>query len=229
MTQPLAVELPGAAADLWFALDAPETDPRLTAAHRDVMSDDERRRELDFVYEKDRRLYRLARALTRTVLSRYTGTDPRDLAFTRNAFGRPALTVPGGLALDFSLSHTPGIAVLSVATGRSVGVDVEDARRPVSVEPARALLGPSELADLEARSGGDRRRRFLEYWTLKESYAKARGTGLSLPLSRCEFRIGSDSVEAAIDPTLDAHPERWWFTLVSPAPGFVAAVTVSRA
>ena len=224
----LSSSLDGAAVDLWFALEPPDPDPQLATEYRRLMSDDERRRELDFVHEKDRGLYRLARALARTVLSRYAPVDPPAWEFVRTRFGKPVVASPAGAGLDFSLAHTPGIAVLLVAAGRSLGVDVENARRPVAIEPALPLLGPSEIADLRSTPAERQGSRFLEYWTLKESYSKARGTGLSLPLDRCEFRLGAGGVEATIDPELDEEPERWWFTLVSLTPGFVAAATVSR-
>ena len=116
-----------------------------------------------------------------------------------------------------------------VARGREVGVDVERGDRPVAVEPALRLLAPSEAADLESRTGEAKSRRFLAYWTLKEAFAKARATGLSLPLDRCAFAIGPEGgVQATIDPVLDPEPARWWFALAEPAPGFVAGVAATR-
>src|SRR5262245_4394444 len=192
------------------------------------MSEDEQARELEFASEEDRGLYRLARVLVRTALSRHAPVDPRDWAFERNRFGKPMIVRPEGLELDFSVSHTRGIAVVLVAHRRSVGVDVERADRPVAVEPALRLLAPSEAADLDSRSGEARRRRFLEYWTLKEAYAKARATGLSLPLDRCAFAIEAGGVRSTFDPAVEPEPERWWFALVPTAPEFIASVAATR-
>ena len=220
--------LDDAAIHLWLALEPPAGDSRRAARDRALMSEDERRRELEFASEQGRGLYRLARVLARTALSRHAPVDPGDWAFERNRFGKPAIVHPEGLELDFSVSHTRGIALVLVAHRRSVGVDVERLDRPVAVEPALRLLAPSEAADLESRSGEARRRRFLEYWTLKEAYAKARATGLSLPLDRCAFAIGPGGVRATVDPAVDPEPERWWFALVPPTPGFVASVAATR-
>jgi len=212
---------------LWIAVD----DGRLgefTATCEEVMSPQERQRELEFRREGDRRLHRMARGLTRTVLSLYADVEPREWTFARDLAGRPHIAHPPGSTLEFSLSHTPGIVLLLVGSGCALGVDVESAERCVDVDAAVSLLGPGELADLGSRSGAGRRRRFLEYWTLKEAYAKARSTGLSLPLGRSDFSIEPDGgVAVTMDPELDADPGRWRFAVIPPDPGFVAAVAVS--
>jgi 4'-phosphopantetheinyl transferase len=211
---------------LWIAVDDGQQRD-FTATCREVMSPEERRRELDFRYERDRRLYRVARGLTRTVLSLYADVDPRDWTFVRDPAGRPRIAPPTDSALEFSLSHTPGIVLLLVGSRCALGVDVESAERGIDVDAAMSLLAAGELADLRTRSGGSRRRRFLEYWTLKEAYAKACSAGLSLPLNRCDFRIDSDGVAVTMDPALEADPGRWWFAVVPPNPSFIAAVAIS--
>jgi 4'-phosphopantetheinyl transferase len=222
--------LDDAAIHLWLALEPPAGDARRAERDRALMSEDERRRELEIASEQDRGLYRVARVLARTALSRHAPVDPRDWAFERNRFGKPVVVFPEGLELDFSVSHTRGIALVLVAHRRSVGVDVERLDRTVAVEPALRLLAAAEVADLESRTGEAQSRRFLAYWTLKEAFAKARATGLSLPLDLCAFAIDpDDGVQATIDPALDPEPGRWWFALAAPAPGFVAGVAATRA
>jgi 4'-phosphopantetheinyl transferase len=220
---------PRASVHLWVALARSADGPVLTAACRRLMTDEELRRESRFVHERDRSTYRLARALTRSVLARYVDADPLCLVFARSPHGRPSILHPGRSDLDFSISHTPGIALLLVASGRIVGVDVEKVTRSPAIGAVSRMFASSELADLQARSGEDRRRRFLQYWTLKESYAKARGGGLSLPLDECRFNIDAydETVTATIDAALDQNADGWSFALATPAPGFLAAVTVS--
>lgn len=213
---------------LWVTLELPDLDRQAISAYRELMSADERHREMAFAFEKDRGLYRLSRALMRTALARYIDADPRSLVFSRSPLGRPKIASPSGSALEFSLAHTSGIVVLLVGFERLIGVDVERLHRSPPIEPVMSALGSSEITDLTSRSNRQREQRFLEYWTLKESYAKARGMGLSLSLSRYEFALGHRGIEMTTDPSLDPAPERWSFTLVSPAPQFIAAVAVSR-
>jgi 4'-phosphopantetheinyl transferase len=224
----MAPEALANAVHLWVALEPHRSQAGLAAAYRELMSGEERARELTLAREQDRSLYRLGRVLVRTVLSRYAAVDPRDWAFAANAFGRPRIASPSGLTLEFNLAHTAGAAVLLVGAGRLLGVDVERSSRTVATGPALPLLGRTEAADLRDRSGESRRRRFLEYWTLKEAFAKAVGVGISLPLDRCIFSIGVDAVRATMDPALDRCPGRWEFKLVSSVPGFIVAVALTR-
>jgi 4'-phosphopantetheinyl transferase len=130
------------------------------------------------------------RLAVRSTLSRYLGADPRSLVFAYGTYGKPRLVSPPG-RLDFSSARSGDIGVLAVARRRDVGVDVE------RIEPRRAL-GPiadqlfaaDEAAELRALQEESRILRFFELWTQKEAYAKAFGTGLSLPLSRLRAPAG---------------------------------------
>jgi phosphopantetheinyl transferase len=52
-----------------------------------------------------------------------------------------------------------------------------------------AVKSPYTLRALPAQR---QRLRFFEYWTFKESYIKARGTGLSIPLDQFWFHLPDD-------------------------------------
>lgn len=191
------------------------------------MSQEEQLREAGLRSERQRRAYRWSRALTRTVLSGYCGVEPLELRFATSPAGKPRIEVPKGTGVEFSLAHTEGIAVLLVGRDRAVGVDVESERRPLPGDLLRRLLGPDELEGLRALSPARRRVRFLEHWTLKEAYAKARGSGLELPLAGWQFAIDERGARPRLDPGLEPAPERWWFALAPRVPGFVTAVAAS--
>jgi phosphopantetheine--protein transferase-like protein len=71
-----------------------------------------------------------------------------------------------------------------------IGIDVEDITRTVDTDAvAPSVFSPAELADFREAGLEDRRDRFFSYWTLKESYIKARGMGLSLPLDAFWFEL----------------------------------------
>ncbi|MGO9249047.1 MAG: 4'-phosphopantetheinyl transferase family protein [Solirubrobacteraceae bacterium] len=191
------------------------------------MSQGEREREARFRFERDRRLYRLARACTRTVLSRYAAVHPSQLRFRAGPAGKPEIASPIGLSLTFSLAHTHGMVALVVSRDRAVGVDVEHERRFIPSEIDLPLLGASEAAGLSLLAPDCRPARFTEHWTLKESYAKARGTGLELPLDRCQFVIDGDRIGLRGDCQAAQAPPLWWFSLPPRAAGYVTAVAAS--
>jgi 4'-phosphopantetheinyl transferase len=180
-----------------------------------------------------RRRYLVARALARTVLADALGLDPRDLRFIRNAHGRPALSaeVHGAQRLRFNLSHSESLVALVLAEGCEVGIDVEDANgRDVTVELADRFFAPEEARALRALPPSAQRRRFIEYWTLKEAYMKARGIGLALGLANAAFRFSAEGEAhlAAAAGTSDAD-EGWRFWQFEPAPGYVGALCAERA
>jgi len=126
---------------IWYAPTESITDPALLAAYRQLMSADERLREKRFRFEKDRNTYVVTRALIRTVLSRYSSTDPCDWPFEENRYGRPELSRKSNAPLiRFNLSHTSGVVACIVALERDVGIDVEDiTRRTETIELADRL------------------------------------------------------------------------------------------
>jgi 4'-phosphopantetheinyl transferase len=195
-------------------------------ACRLLLSEAERLRETRFHRNGDRVAYVWTRALTRRTLSRYAAVAPADWRFAEEPFGKPSIASAEGAGLAFSVSHTPGMAVLLLARERQVGVDVEHEGRALGPDLG-AVLGPREFADMRLLPEARRLRRALEHWTLKEAYAKACATGLELPLGRRQFLIESGRVHGLLADD-DPDPRLWWLSLPALAPGFVTAVAASR-
>jgi len=179
-----------------------------------VLSADERARRDRFVFGKDRDLYQVAHALVRTTLSRYADVDPTLWRFATNRYGRPDIILPDATpSLRFNLSHTPGMAICAVALDREVGVDVEDLqRRKVNLSIAHHYFSSREVADLMSLPEHRQQDAFFDYWTLKESYIKARGMGLSIPLDQFSFHLATDRpIEISFAPPLNDDPSSWQF------------------
>lgn len=196
-------------------------------AWRELMSPDEREREASFRFDRGRKTYMWARALTRSVLSRYSAAGPSELRFAQGPRGKPELAFPADSKLTFSLAHTDGMVVLLVARDRAVGVDVEGERRFLPSQVPLSLMGADETADLLSLPPRQRPGRFLELWTLRESYAKARGSGIELPLDRCQFKVEGGRVSARFDANLEPAPGRWSFSLLPRICGCVIAVAAA--
>jgi 4'-phosphopantetheinyl transferase len=217
-------------AHLWFVWPDSITDDGLLREYRCLLSEEERGNEARFAFARDRHLYLVSRALVRTVLSRYTNIPARELTFARNRYGRPELCLPPSYApLRFNLTHTHGLAACVVAVDMQIGVDVEDAARRVSpMSLAARCLAPAEIEDLRSLADPDRGRRFFEYWTLKESYIKARGLGFSLPLKQFSFDLKNGAIGASFDAALADDPAEWQFGLYEPRPGYIVATSIRR-
>jgi len=217
---------------VWLASYDEIVDEQLHASYRELLNPEEREQEPRFYFARDRRRYLVTRALVRTILSRYMAIDPRDWVFSTNAYGRPEIANPqvSDAGFSFNISHTHSLIVLAVTKQRALGVDVENVlAREAAIDVANRYFAPPEVAALHAAPRQEQHFRFFEYWTFKESYIKARGMGLSLPLDKFSFHYRDDkTVEIAIDPELADEPARWQFWQFQPAPEYLVAVCAER-
>jgi 4'-phosphopantetheinyl transferase len=134
------------------------------------------------------------------------------------------------IGIRSNISHTDSLIVLGVTRQRALVVDVENIhRRDISVDIAERFLAREEVAELARVPLHRRQDRFFEYWTFKESYIKARGMGLSLPLDKFSFYFTHDrSVKIAIHPELADDDARWHFWQFRPRREYLVAVCAER-
>ena len=219
------------AVHVWLTLPDRLHDPSLLAAYADLMSPAEREKQQRYHFEKGRHECLVTRALVRTVLSRYTEMSPDAWMFEANSYGRPELT-PGqcALPLRFNLSHTDGLIACAVALDRDVGVDVESLNhRGETVTLADHYFSKQEVHDLHQLPEDRQRERFLAYWTLKESYIKARGMGLAISLGDFGFRLEDHGpIRISFQPRIHDDPSDWQFALYRPTPSHLLAVGVHK-
>lgn len=184
-----------------------------------LLSPDEQARRDRYLVASGRHQQRIARALVRTTLSRYAfDVAPRAWSFRDNRYGRPEIAGPVE-GLRFSLSHTAGLMALLVHRDGEAGVDVEDTARITRPEEiADRFFAPAEVEELFSLPAERRRDRFFDYWTLKESYIKARGMGLFIPLEHFAFSFAAGRIAIAFDLRLEDDARRWHFALFQPTP-----------
>lgn len=152
--------------------------------------------------------------------------------------GKPYL--PGLRGVDFNLSHAGELALCALwkAEGDerfTVGVDVE--RCDLSREAiARRFFSGSECAEIEASS--DPCAAFYRFWTLRESYVKACGRGMSLPFSSfsfarlpclCALEDGKRAEASFAEYTLTVRESAYAAALCVLHPGFEAPVLPASA
>jgi 4'-phosphopantetheinyl transferase len=220
------LDLPVGEIHLWFAFPGEAGDPQTPSPAPPLLDEEEWARMARLHFPEARRLFGVSHTLVRTTLSNYSEIRPGEWRFVKNAHGKPSIDPDLDSApLSFSLSHTRGIAVVAVARGADVGADVERADRKVdAARLAGRFFSPGEATALEEISPDRLRDRFFLYWTLKESYIKARGIGLSLPLDSFSFRLG-EKRPFRIDFSGGDHDSRSWrFAVLRPRPQYIAAV-----
>ena len=96
---------------------------------------------------------------------------------------------------------------------------------------AERFFAPHEAAALRRVDASDRPARFLEYWTLKESYIKARGLGLAIPLASFSFDLppaAPDDIRIRFTSAVDDDATRWQFSVDRFGRDHLIATTVER-
>ena len=108
-------------------------------------------------------------------------------------------------------------------------MDVEHIHRALTHHVPERFFSPEEVADLRALPPEEQDVVFFDYWTLKESYIKARGLGLTLPLGQFTFhRIPGRAPTISFAPALHDDPSSWQFAQFWPTRDHRMAVAVRR-
>ena len=158
---------------------------------QEILSPDERTRAARFHFERDRQHFTATRALLRTLLGSYVGSEPADLVFRYSEKEKPSLDSQASHdSVEFNLSHSGTAALLAFARGRALGVDIEIIRDdfdPAAL--AHRFFSKHEQTQLAALNPSEKYSGFFRCWTRKEAYIKAVGTGLSLPLDQFDVSL----------------------------------------
>lgn len=72
----------------------------------------------------------------------------------------------------FSISYSGGFIVLALASGASLGVDLQFIDNQRSIETARFFCTPAQFDALQQRSGPEQTRYLHQLWSLKEAWCK---------------------------------------------------------
>ncbi len=144
-----------------------------------LISPEKREKIQRFRFEEDKWRALCAEILIRYLIIEKLGYENRQIAFYRNEYGKPYLQ--GVQDFYFNLSHS-GDWVLCGISNREIGVDIEHITKSHTDLAAR-FFNPQEYTFLLEQSPECRDRWFYQIWSLKESYIKYKGSGLSIPLS----------------------------------------------
>ena len=189
-----------------FSLDV---SPSVLIVLEGFLSPAEIERARRFVSDQHRNRFKAGRGIMRILLSRYVREEPGKLEFNYGPHGKPFLA--GAFAqsqLHFNLAHAERLALLAVARGGPIGVDLEKIRPITEADQLATDFFPSLESDaLRNLPPEEKAAAFLNLWTRKEAVLKAEGRGLgNLPHEK--------------------EPARSILRNFEPVPGFVAALAV---
>jgi 4'-phosphopantetheinyl transferase len=190
-----------------------------------LLSPDEQQKAARFYFEKDRHHYSTARGLLRLILSSYLAQGPRNIRFNYNSYGKPALDSD---LLQFNVSHSHELALYAVARHCNVGIDLEYMRTDFGWRQiAEQYFSTQELHSLVQLPESQQCRAFFDGWTRKEAYIKAKGQGLSIPLSQFDVSLSPIEPAALLHTQWDPlEPAQWTLHALNPGEGYAGAIAV---
>ena len=203
--------LPLDAVHVWtLDLSVPRDNEWLERCHM-LLSDVEKARMARFARDELQQKYLLTRAMMRSCFSHYADVAAQDWQFGADDHGKPYL-LNSPIPLSFNLSHSGECAVLAVARHIPVGIDVEQATRKSNfLGIAEHFFHPYEAEQLKALPAAEQQQLFFQWWTLKEAYLKARGTGIATGLEKVRFSRSQTSISAHFAPELMDDANAWQF------------------
>jgi 4'-phosphopantetheinyl transferase len=195
-----------------------------------ILAEDEINRANRFHFQKDRERFVAGRGLLRTILSSYVGVPSDEIIFTYGSHGKPGLAWQDGRpAIEFNLAHSGGTAIYAITQDRTVGVDIELIQHDFPVQSvAERFFSLSELAELQALPNKMRTEAFFKCWTRKEAFIKARGDGLSCPLSDFDVSLTPGEPARLLHVKwASEEASRWCMEDIESVPNCAGAVVVA--
>jgi 4'-phosphopantetheinyl transferase len=138
--------------------------------------------------ESDRAL--AADILIRVAIVENLGIKNQDILFHYNTYGKPYLihTPP----IYFNISHS-GNWIVCAVDNYEIGIDVEKMDE-IDLSISKSFFAEKEFNDLMKKDSFQRKAYFYDLWTLKESYIKYCGKGLSLDLRSFSLKIEENNI-----------------------------------
>ncbi|MBA7474705.1 hypothetical protein ES707_10059 [subsurface metagenome] len=166
--------------------------------------------------------------LARLALSECFPVRPQDWRFARDGRGKPFIIAPEEYRpVGIGISHTDGLVACLISGDTTAAVDVERIRPYDDLSQlVPILLSRSEQRCLASLDGERWLRRFFEYWTLKEAFAKAVGLGLAFEFASACFEIEEGDETTVQFAAPDGDSAAWIFRRLVLGPDWAGAVAV---
>ena len=131
-----------------------------------------------YLFLEDAKRCICAEAIMRFHLIKNLGINNSDIEIGYNNYGKPFLK---NIQLYFSLSHS-GRWVVCGWSSNEIGVDIEKIEK-VDIDIAKSSFCEAEYQYIKSGEEYEQYKKFIQIWTLKESYIKYVGQGLTIPLN----------------------------------------------
>ena len=159
------------------------------------LSNQEKMQAEKFINKPLRDRYVMSHGLLRYLLSFYIGSEPHEIQYSVNPFGKPFLKESSS-RVQFNMSHSKDYAAYIIALDCQVGIDIEWKDKSINFEEiSDFVLSPGETNSFHKLTPEEKFQTFYDIWTKKEAIVKAVGEGLSYPIKTIEIMNSTNNVK----------------------------------
>lgn len=185
---------------------------------------EEKERLSKFVFRKDVRSSLAGRLLMRKFVNEYGSIPYKDIKFSRDENNKPILE-GNNAGISFNVSHQGNFTVMAG--------EVKDVKLGVDIMKLEYVGGKSlseffrimkrtfsdeewvNIREKKFKAEAEPLANFCRHWSLKESYVKAVGVGITMGLDRIVFKVNSDlelgRVTTDTEVFVDGRKQDWLF------------------
>ncbi|MDF2503344.1 4'-phosphopantetheinyl transferase superfamily protein [Clostridium sp.] len=143
------------------------------------VSEEKSQRLSKFKITDDKKRGVLGELLVRYLICDNLKIKNNEINFTNNKYGKPF--IKDYIGLEYNISHSNQLVVCAVGD-YGVGIDIEYIKN-VELGAANYLFAKHEYEVFNSLPEHKKLEYFYSVWTLKESFIKAKGLGLSIPMN----------------------------------------------
>ena len=149
---------------------------------------EERKKRIDrYKIEEDKVRGVISQSLIMKMLTQELNMDPSDIVIKKNEYGKPFIE---DIDIYFNVSHS-GHWVVGAIDKKPIGIDIEEIKERGYKKLAKRFFTEDENNYILEE---DSLNRFFRIWTMKESYIKTDGRGMSIPLNTYSIKFDSELI-----------------------------------
>lgn len=164
-----------------------------------AVSVEKRKKSKNFRFFDDSKRCICAEAIMRYYLIKYFCINNSDIEIIYNEYGKPFLKK---IPLYFNLSHS-GKWVVCAWSENEIGVDIEKIDK-INFDIATSFFCKEEIDYIKSDVENEQCKKFIQMWTLKESYIKYIGKGLAIPLNSFCVKKNADRFNIEFDGNIES-------------------------
>lgn len=161
-----------------------------------ILNWEEKKRANSLLVKESKKQFIVSRYFLRSVLSSYVDCSPRRVSLGLGRHNKPVLLKQSSTAkIFFNLSHSEDKCALVIGKQEALGIDLEGSEKVRRFDSlSKRYFSANEHESIIKLESHEKRERFYQLWTLKESYAKASGNSLLVSLGKTNFSFDGEQI-----------------------------------